>query len=47
MLDLVAAPADARDFAAVKDAPLAPGTSLPKPTGVFPRYAGDAAEAST
>lgn len=46
MLDLVAAPADARDFAAVKEAPLAPGTALPKPAGVFPRYAGDAAEAS-
>jgi methionyl-tRNA synthetase len=37
LLDLVAAPADARDFAAL-DAMLTPGTDLPAPSGVFPRY---------
>ncbi|MGZ0187536.1 MAG: methionine--tRNA ligase [Alphaproteobacteria bacterium] len=41
ILDLVAAAADARDFAAFEDAPIAAGTVLPKPEGVFPRYQGD------
>jgi methionyl-tRNA synthetase len=44
LLDLLAVPADARDFSALDSAPLAPGTSLPAPVGVFPRYvekAGD------
>jgi methionyl-tRNA synthetase len=30
--------ATSRDFAALDAAPLAPGTKLPKPEGVFPRY---------
>jgi methionyl-tRNA synthetase len=30
--------AEARDFAALDGAPLVPGTPLPKPEGVFPRY---------
>ena len=37
LLDQLAVPADARDFAALEGAPLAPGTPLPKPEGVFPR----------
>ncbi len=37
LLDLLAVPEDARDFAAL-DTRLAPGTALPPPVGVFPRY---------
>jgi methionyl-tRNA synthetase len=37
MLDQLGVPEDARDFAAL-GIPLAPGTQLPKPQGVFPRY---------
>jgi methionyl-tRNA synthetase len=37
LLDLLGQPAGKRDFAAL-DTPLAPGTTLPMPTGVFPRY---------
>jgi methionyl-tRNA synthetase len=37
LLDLLGQAADARDFAAV-GVRLAPGTVLPKPEGVFPRY---------
>ncbi|BBY56713.1 methionine--tRNA ligase [Mycobacterium koreense] len=37
LLDLLAQPADRRDFAAVPDR-LTPGVALPAPTGVFPRY---------
>jgi methionyl-tRNA synthetase len=37
LLDLLGQPADQRTFAAVA-ARLAPGTALPKPEGVFPRY---------
>ncbi|MBN8944538.1 MAG: methionine--tRNA ligase [Rhizobiales bacterium] len=37
LLDLLAVPADARDFADL-DKALTPGTSLPAPEGVFPRY---------
>ncbi|WP_204323784.1 hypothetical protein, partial [Stenotrophomonas maltophilia] len=36
LLDLLAVPADARDFADLGKA-LTPGTSLPAPEGVFPR----------
>ncbi len=39
MLDLLAVPAEARDFAALTPAhAVQPGTSLPKPEGVFPRH---------
>jgi methionyl-tRNA synthetase len=39
LLDLLAVPADRRTFANVSAADaLAPGTGLPKPEGVFPRY---------
>ncbi len=39
LLDLLAIPADARDFAALGAAGrIAPGTVLPEPVGVFPRY---------
>jgi methionyl-tRNA synthetase len=39
LLDLVAAPADKRDFAALGEAGrLVPGTTLEAPTPVFPRY---------
>jgi methionyl-tRNA synthetase len=37
LLDQLAVPADQRDFAALAT-PLAPGTTLPKPEGVFPRF---------
>ena len=38
MLDQLAVPQDARDFAALRrESALAPGTALPKPEGVFPR----------
>ncbi len=37
LLDQLAVPADARDFAALEGARLAPGTPMPKPEGVFPR----------
>jgi methionyl-tRNA synthetase len=43
LLDLVAAPADARDFASL-DKMLVPGTELPAPSGVFPRYVEKEAE---
>lgn len=36
LLDQLAQPADARDFAAL-GRPLEPGLALPKPEGVFPR----------
>ncbi|HEX6000265.1 MAG TPA: methionine--tRNA ligase [Hyphomicrobiaceae bacterium] len=39
LLDLLAQPADARSFAALGETGrLKPGTPLPAPTGVFPRY---------
>ena len=44
LLDLVAAPADARDFASLETR-LVPGTELPAPSGVFPRYVDKDAEA--
>ena len=49
LLDLLAVPADERSFAALGGAHrLAPGTTLPAPSGVFPRYvepeAGDRRE---
>jgi methionyl-tRNA synthetase len=40
LLDLLGQPEDQRSFAAV-GARLAPGTALPAPTGVFPRYQAD------
>ncbi|MEK9671480.1 MAG: methionine--tRNA ligase [Rhodospirillaceae bacterium] len=46
ILDQLAVPADARDTAALADGlMLTPGTPLPAPAGVFPRFTGDAAEA--
>jgi methionyl-tRNA synthetase len=45
MLDQLAVPADARTFAALGEGnALKPGTKLPKPEGVFPRYVEDAAQ---
>jgi methionyl-tRNA synthetase len=38
LLDQLAVPPERRDFAALAATPLAPGTALPKPVGVFPRY---------
>ncbi|MCK1801596.1 methionine--tRNA ligase [Nocardia zapadnayensis] len=40
LLDLLAVPADARDFAAL-DTPLVAGTPLPKPVPVFPKFQED------
>jgi methionyl-tRNA synthetase len=37
LLDQLAVPADQRDFASLATA-LVPGTKLPKPEGVFPRF---------
>jgi methionyl-tRNA synthetase len=38
LLDQLAVPLASRDFAALPAAPLVPGTRLPKPSGVFPRF---------
>jgi methionyl-tRNA synthetase len=38
LLDQLAVPQAARRFAALADAPLMPGTRLPKPEGIFPRF---------
>ena len=38
LLDQLAVPQTARDFAALAEAPLAPGTQLPKPDAIFPRF---------
>ena len=38
LLDQLAVPEAARRFAALADAPLVPGTHLPKPEGIFPRF---------
>ena len=44
MLDQLAVPADARGFAALgEQGALTPGTPLPAPEGVFPRYVEEAA----
>ncbi|HEX2256060.1 MAG TPA: methionine--tRNA ligase, partial [Afifellaceae bacterium] len=46
LLDLLAVPAEARDFAALgANGRLAPGTPLPPPQPVFPRYVEDSAVA--
>ena len=42
MLDQLGVPADARDFASLTT-PIAEGTALPQPAGVFPRFVEDAA----
>jgi methionyl-tRNA synthetase len=42
MLDQLGVAAEARDFAALAH-PMAPGTALPAPAGVFPRHVEDAA----
>jgi methionyl-tRNA synthetase len=38
LLDQLAIPAGARDFAALTGAQLRPGTRLPRPEGIFPRF---------
>jgi methionyl-tRNA synthetase len=39
LLDLLGIPADQRDFAALGGATrIEPGTALPAPVGIFPRY---------
>jgi methionyl-tRNA synthetase len=43
LLDQLAVPETARDFAALGESPLAPGTRLPKPEAIFPRFIEDAA----
>jgi methionyl-tRNA synthetase len=42
LLDQLAVPPEARDFAALATAPLQPGTRLPKPEGIFPRFVEEA-----
>lgn len=45
LLDLLAVPADRRDFAHLDEAnALVPGTPLPAPAGIFPRYVEPAAQ---
>jgi methionyl-tRNA synthetase len=45
MLDQLAVPADARTFSALDEGgALKPGTKLPKPEGVFPRYVEEAVQ---
>jgi methionyl-tRNA synthetase len=46
LLDQLAVPAGLRDFAALTQAPLAPGTRLPRPAAIFPRFVETAAPAS-
>jgi methionyl-tRNA synthetase len=43
LLDQLAVPQGARDFAALAE-PLAPGSRLPKPEAIFPRFVEEAAE---
>jgi methionyl-tRNA synthetase len=43
LLDQLAVAADGRDFRALAEAPLAPGTPLPRPAGIFPRFVERAA----
>ncbi len=43
LLDQLAVPKSARRFAALAESPLAPGTALPKPEGIFPRFVEPAA----
>jgi methionyl-tRNA synthetase len=38
LLDQLSVAGDRRDFSALAQAPLAPGTRLPKPEGIFPRF---------
>ncbi len=38
LLDQLAVPPASRDFATLETAPLVPGTLLPKPAGIFPRF---------
>ena len=48
MLDQLAVPADARSFAAVGEGgALVPGTPLPKPQGVFPRFVDEENQETT
>src|SRR5262249_60274142 len=43
LLDQLAVPAAGRTFAALAEAPLSPGTRLPRPEGIFPRFVEEAA----
>jgi methionyl-tRNA synthetase len=43
LLDQLAVPQTARDFAALTKSPLTPGTRLPKPEAIFPRFVEEAA----
>ena len=45
LLDQLAVPANARDFATL-DAALVPGIGLPAPQGIFPRYVEEGAVAA-
>jgi methionyl-tRNA synthetase len=44
LLDQLGVPPTGRDFAALAEASLIPGTRLPRPEGVFPRFVEAAAE---
>jgi methionyl-tRNA synthetase len=43
LLDQLAVPQSARDFAALAEVPLGPGSRLPKPEGIFPRFVEEGA----
>jgi methionyl-tRNA synthetase len=47
LLDQLAVPAGSRDFAALTEAPLAPGTRLPRPSAIFPRFVETPAASAT
>jgi methionyl-tRNA synthetase len=44
LLDQLAVPEAGRRFTALAEAPLKPGTRLPKPEGIFPRFVEEAAQ---
>jgi methionyl-tRNA synthetase len=44
LLDQLAVPEERRRFTALAEAPLKPGTRLPKPEGIFPRFVEEAAQ---
>jgi methionyl-tRNA synthetase len=44
LLDQLAVPEERRRFTTLAEAPLKPGTRLPKPAGIFPRFVEEAAQ---
>jgi methionyl-tRNA synthetase len=44
LLDQLAVPEACRSFASLSNSPLAAGTRLPRPEGIFPRFVEEAAQ---